>query len=134
MPLDGNPAKYEQRIATKDEFWSATPRERLAMLAYALRHMPETHWWDYGSPRTAQNAPRDWCGSAGCAIGLTDALWRYEYNGAEKAFALHEPTGREIKPIFFEANHLYGVPMSQVTPHMVADAIDRYLTTGRVEP
>ena len=73
MPYDGNVTAYQQRIATKAEFWAATPRERLAMLAYALRHMPETHQWHFPSVFAKPRRPK--CNTAGCAIGLAQVVW-----------------------------------------------------------
>ena len=131
MPLDGNPAKYERRIATKDEFWSATPRERLAMLAYALRApMPDGLEFRWHFPR-----PMPECGTVGCSLGLAKYLWGVDTDFAAETFHM---TDGQVSQLFFthsmmsrRSKHHGRGPLAAAD---MADAIDRYLTTGRVEP
>ena len=131
MPFDGqNFTKTAERIATRDEFWAATPRERLAMLAFALRHVPITHAWDF----TRVGGGGD-CGSAGCALGLANVLWGDE---GERRFAgdaaVESVSHDEVHGLLGINDELgerfYGCPRTYVTPAMVADAIDQYLASA----
>lgn len=135
MPLDSSTyTPVVERIATKDEFYTASPRQRLAMLSYALRHMPDSHSWNFCSTLRPKAEAYQHCGTSGCAIGLSIALW----NGSWEAYEALDPVGPwEQSPISLlfrllpnEMGTIYGVRPFEVAPSMVADAIDRYLLTG----
>lgn len=100
----------------------------LRQLSYLLRHpekWPEGHVWDFAD--VLEELP---CGTSGCAIGIGCLVWG-ENNVDEKLgfSGFNEP---EYYDIFYDGPATYGCPNSQVTPTMVACAIDHYLATGRV--
>lgn len=124
MPLDSSTyIETRERIATRGEFWAAEPRERLRMLAFALRNMPAGHLWNYTDVGTL---PSWHCGSAGCAIGLAENLWG-DGNGRSfgsddrlSTFGIDKQTNHRL---FIGAAGPIGKFMHEVTPSDVADAI-----------
>ena len=116
-------------------------REGLKMLRDALRGvLPGGFAWDFSIYRDDFTMREGLicgtgrvCGTRGCALGLASFLW-------PEIFGL-EPNSAKAAPIFEmklqECQNLFtGVPFGmcadEVTEGMVADAIDRYLETGRV--
>lgn len=135
MPLDSSTftpslgAERQERIASRDEFWAATPHGRLRMLAFALRHMPQTHAWDFSHCyHSTKPEHRNHCGSAGCAFGLTKALWPDE-EGRRPSHAHYDMPTYTFGRIFavVGGEPLYGKSATEVTPEEVASAIDAYL-------
>jgi hypothetical protein len=101
-----------------------TPTLRRAMLIDALRHpMPDGWIWNFEFQQRAHI-----CGSAGCALGLARKLGLW--NGREPVETAFDLTTRDaaIFHSFGDCNTpiapWYGVHNSQVTPSMVADALE----------
>ena len=103
-------------------------REGLRVLARALRApMPEGFRWDFGRIRMQTD-----CGTVGCAMGLAYTIWGdnappNHIDFADKFCVSPDTTKRLFIP------ECVG-PYDQITPPMVADAIDRYLDTGKIWP
>lgn len=119
MPFDASPITFEQ----------ADGRTRLRMLADALRgKMPEGFRWDF--ERTFETED---CGSTGCAMGLAHIIWPAHMASAT-SYVMAEVFGLSLKAAtsLFIPN-ISDAAYGAMTPRMVADAIDRYLETGRVE-
>ena len=126
---------FDDRGFLKDDALTFSPgKEGLRKLAVLLRaDMPENFRWDYSVPCDRRGA----CGTIGCAYGLAKTVWpELELHGIEmigtlcKAFGLETYAAIEI----FYCARTYGKEWRQVTPHDVANAIDRYLATGKVTP
>jgi hypothetical protein len=100
----------------------------LAQLSEALRH-PE--WWAARNHKWAYRVSLETtgCGTAGCAIGVAKILWPAQAKSVSclarhEFFAIDLP---EDHNIFFAVGEETYLPMAQVTPAMVADAIDALL-------
>lgn len=115
-------------------------RPSLAGLAWLL-HNPKAwgeHLWDFHDRlslrRRVHNALEilttgpipNVCGTVGCALGLGDRKWGYP---AMRKF--EQGLDPLVRSTLFlggnNARHTYGCDVGQVTPTMVADAIDQYL-------
>lgn len=119
MPLDST--NWKQDTETKPDL----SKPSLEGLSWLLRHMPESHRWDF---RTIDGPDPNGCGSSGCAIGLGCAFWGTEtfyYN--YKTFAPAPVLDR----FFIQGLDSYGVLHRHVTPQMVAQKIDTYLAETR---
>jgi hypothetical protein len=114
----------------------ATGDEGLLRLAKALRLIdggiwvtPEEFRWDFS---IISNAPN--CGKPGCALGLADNMWpndRFICSG-NLATRLN-PDDKRLRTYDFEK--LFAprtAAFERVTPTMVANVIEDYVTTGRV--
>lgn len=117
MPLDGT------HFDTEIDLTELQPGEEgLWQLSYLLRHpekWPEGHVWDFYTLH--ELTP---CGTIGCALGLASSRWGH-------------PARQEAWETWGAATYVFGrnfykCPASQVTPTMVAAAIDFFLATGRV--
>jgi hypothetical protein len=93
-------------------------RPSLAGLSYALRHRetwPEKFRWYYGHCPT-------------CAMGLAVVLWNQieepSTDETAKAFGIYENTAAKL---FLYLPDNINVPLWNITPDHVADAIDEYL-------
>lgn len=117
MPLDQT--NWKQDTETKPDL----SKPSLEGLSWLLRHLPANHIWDFRA--VGGKTP---CGSAGCAIGLADAVW-----GMNTFRAVYYRLAPEsvLDKLFIDALGGYGVPHSAVTPTMVADRIDSYLAETR---
>lgn len=120
MPFDSMPLDKEKQKA----------RDRGFQLAHALRNLPETHEWDFSF-----SGGKTKCGSIGCAIGLAYVIWpefRETRGNSEleaKFFGLEERPYIDV--VFgygdwFQKNDSI-LDMSDVTPEMVADELERVL-------
>lgn len=97
----------------------------LAGLAWLLRHPGEWqkgHLWDFKVPLRLGK-----CGTSGCAIGVGRLQW-----GHNTYTRFHDGLPKNVALIFYSYGDwplkTYGAAFSaEVTPLMVADAIDRYL-------
>ena len=119
MPFDGNETKTEQAL-------------RRAILADTLRgELPQGQTWDFSEVRRKTS-----CGFVGCAIATANALWpddiilprtvgsiseNLEVNLAD-FFGMYP---REVSLVFFSYSYHGGSDMKDVTPAMVADALDK---------
>ena len=100
----------------------------LKQLGDALRwSVPDDFGWDFAKPGNH-------CGYNGCAMGLMRYLWptQVAYPGDVSVFnhgAVCIVDNEELKPLFgYElTGNAYGKTHAHVTPHDVADAIDRYI-------
>lgn len=121
MPLDGTNWKVKVEPLQ-------TGLAGLKQLGDALRwNIPRNFNWDFttlGGTNT--------CGSFGCAIGLACDLWPKQIAcrlSHDVADALNIPE-RDLAPIFGlrDTMSVYGMNLhGGITPHDVADAIDRYI-------
>ena len=120
MPFDGT---YFQTFLDLTELQPG--KAGLRQLAYLLRH-PEKwssgHVWNF---REVLGETR--CGTMGCAIGIAKLQW-----GTKTIDQRWYGPWTEIDDIFDGGEGVYDCPDSQVTPTMVADAIDFFLATGHV--
>jgi hypothetical protein len=100
-----------------------TPALRRARLIEALRaDMPEGFTWNF---KTADKVSS--CGTVGCAIGL--ARHRFGFGGRcagnlGEAIGIGCESGWQIFGLD-AVREVYGVPPNDVTPSMVADALER---------
>jgi len=135
MPFDSATFKLP---AVKPATFDPVLREGLAGLAQlseALRH-PE--WWEargheWYFPRILENRS---CGTTGCAWGVAMTLWPKQVHRADMYFAvgpaaaghfgIPESEGWRIFGTDY-VRSVYGVTEYEVTPAMVADAIDALL-------
>ena len=110
----------------------------LRQLAYLLCHpeeWPRDFGWDFTDVLYEHK-----CGTAGCALGIAYLFWGeafspdpqgevYAMFDTYRSFGLDHENGCAL----FNTDKIYGVEkMGDVTPTMVADAIDFFLATGRV--
>jgi hypothetical protein len=109
MPFDGN---------------DTSPDINRRRLIDALRHeLPPTFEWNFTTIAT----PAD-CGTAGCALGLAQIMWPH----LEKAIAEDDDAAvaaffglpKEMVDEIFYGSDIYKCGMYEVTPGMVADAIE----------
>lgn len=126
MPLDNT--NYQQ-----DEKQKA--RDRGYQLVYALRHLPETHRWNF-----MYVFHQEECGTAGCAIGLAHTLWpEFEmakinderthifWSKSEEILGVSESAAYDM----FSTSRAYECHlMTEVTPEMVADKLEEYLNNA----
>lgn len=93
---------------------------KLRMLSEALKQeMPPTFGWNFQTVLRTTS-----CGTAGCAIGLAYQLKLLDRETPSTlAFEMAYSDIRRI----FGADNSYGVPMSRVTPAMVAAELDRFI-------
>lgn len=96
-----------------------TPRERLEMLRDFLRTPTPNAYWDYENVFVRPER-----GKAGCALGWYIHLTGDSFLGTHLSFDL---TPAEDDRLFVSAGKARGIDMSEVTPSMVADDIDKYL-------
>lgn len=100
--------------------------EGLRQLSYLLRHPEE--WqrgfeWDFDTRLQGED-----CHAYGCALGIADLQWPSAQVGDFQTSLFCNPAW----DIFFNPS-VYGTKhRADVTPTMVADAIDFYLREGRV--
>jgi hypothetical protein len=121
MPFDGT--NYLPRIATREEFHSASRLEKLRMLSTALRQIDRSHAWlfeNIGIIRT-EKIPAD-CKSFGCALGWGRAIWGF-FSSTD--LTGRDPTARSIFGLGRPHRAYEGI--MEIQPHHVADEIDRYL-------
>lgn len=119
MPLDST-----NWLQTETETKPDLSKPSLEGLSWLLRHLPETHKWDFamiGGQRS--------CGSAGCALGLAQVIWPEEYKKSGSAWAILPARLTTQAHLFSQL--AYGVSPQEVTPTMVADRIDKYLAETR---
>lgn len=122
---------------------------RLAMLLRRYRR-PGFHW-DFPSILRSAYVGEP-CGTFGCALGLAVLTWpevavASDFDGETMSFGdgefdavpkLFGITEAEMRTIFYghpqggARKNIYGKPISRVTRRDVADAIDRFLATGKV--
>ena len=128
MPLDGTHFDIEIDLTELQP-----GKEGLRQLSYLLRHpekWPAQHHWDFrtisGWTLELDELPK--CGTVGCAMGLADQTWGQDARRSQIGDQIPE---LHCDGLFFRCD-TYGVNMDEVTPTMVADAIDSYLATGRV--
>ena len=127
MPYDGT--FYEAIDLTELQPGEAGLRQ----LAYLLRHpekWPEGHVWSFTKMWQEQE-----CGTTGCAFGLVEWKWgrgAYDFKKLDLGIGGYKNEAAIFGTDHNDATKCYGVGMEQVTPTMVADAIDFYLATGRV--
>jgi hypothetical protein len=116
MPLDGQVSDY---LAPDTETKPDLSKPSLEGLSWLLRHLPETHKWNF-----AIIGGETLCGSTGCAIGLAYAQWNNTI-GSLRAFLGITP---DVSVHFFSPS-AYTAKAKDVTPTMVADRIDAYLAS-----
>jgi len=120
MPLDGTHFDAEPDLTELQP-----GKAGLRQLSYLLRH-PEKwspgHVWDFD-----QLLEETLCGTVGCAIGIAKLRW-----GNMPVDCEWYVSWEKADEIFDGGDGVYDCTDSQVTPTMVADAIDEYLATGRV--
>ena len=127
MPFDSRTA---DEVVTLPPF--ARGRQGLRNLAYVLRNpvlWPQGHEWDYST--VLSNAP---CGTAGCAIGIARMVWpgfplplEHQADWCPQAASFFGMKQRTFEEIFISARKHDCDDWEEVTPVMVADAIDSYL-------
>lgn len=119
MPFDG---KEEKVLA----------RQRGYQLADALRNLPKSHIWEFW-----HLGGKTVCGSVGCAIGLAETMWpetlpevTIGVSGSEfdHFFGLPEGSYGSVFGVDLALKHQ--IPMAEVTPEMVADALEEKLNEG----
>lgn len=127
MPFDGKNFKVENRPDLR--------KPTLKGLAWLLRHpedWPPNHKWDFAAVLRAPT--ENHCGTQGCAIGVAQLTWPWcgeLKSGWASRASVFDMAEREFELIFDDGDTLqtYGVyDDAKVTPSMVADAIDAYLT------
>lgn len=107
MPFDGKEAQFE------------TPALRRARLIEALRQpMPEGHTWDFDVLLN-----RHPCGTTGCALGVAKLIFGSDADVTHTEF--WGITEAQYGDLFTRDGHTYGVPVDEVTPAMVAEALER---------
>lgn len=129
MPFDSLPEPQEQTVVESEG------HARLRQLARDLRdRMPANFAWDFA----IVTRPHE-CGTAGCAVGLemhlrpgfrTSVAFSHAGLWSEKIapyFGLDQQTAGDL---FFDAGTYGRSSMTRVKPLDVAEAIDRFLTTG----
>ncbi len=149
MPFDGQKTTLD---LSREAFAAASPKARLAMLAAALRRPLPSHFaWDFSAVHYRNNTPSLFrlddifsrpenahCNTAGCALGLAYELWGDAFGsfgvcGGSAAMAAFDLSPDTMDAVFFDTR-LYGVErFGDVTPQMVADAIDRHLLGGETD-
>lgn len=141
---------------TPEQFMAADHRGKIQMLITELRkeRWPDMHWdfKHYLLNRATHGDivdPREFggCGSVGCAMGLADLRWSprtvdtpevYTEEASNKLIRAvdmvsDDMTGNTSNDVFFGGYH-YSVPHRDVTPVMVADALQRVLDAGSTKP
>src|SRR4051812_42403690 len=98
-----------------------TPAIRRARLIEALRYDTEWEW--------------NFCNSAGCAIGMARAIWRdiadltktlgLSGNQHSQIFGFIDGGSNRDRGLHKEWCDFYGMPRTEVTPSMVADALEK---------
>lgn len=122
MPFDIDPKFIETK---PDLSVPSTPA-----ITYALRHLAEVlpkHVWDF--PTTHRKTA---CGSVGCAFGVARELWGAQWAEAFSSLVANDAVKNLLNPSYTQAREIYGVNFRDVTPLMVADAIDAYLASSKV--
>ncbi len=113
-----------------------TPRERLAALAKLLRlPMPTDFRFSFG--RWYDTPYGGECGTVGCAWGLAHHMWPEEVHRHPGSVATRPAdmyselgvSGVDGNDLFCAHLGIHKIP----TPLQVADAIDHYIETGKVE-
>lgn len=127
MPFDASPEF--------DVFTFSPGKEGLRKLAYVLRHpeMWRSHRWVY-----SVTEERNECGTSGCAIGVARCVWPEARSLLPTRVAgLEEHISAVFAMDEIDAERLFllgtfATQTNMITAEDVADAIDRYLVTGKV--
>lgn len=131
MPFDST--EFATRYAETEAFVPGPEGAR--RLARALRRqMPEGFSWDFATSWHNDNSTTE-CGTIGCALGLAHIKWPDEFGCpigldsaiSEIAHKIHMP--KDITWNIFGMASTYGCKFIEVTPTMVADAIDAWLVS-----
>lgn len=112
MPFDG-------KLKAKPDL----TKPSLEGLSYLLRQeMPVGFTWDFA--KISENTHLG-CGTAGCAVGLASRVWggRNWYSQSDCWFPSTVYAGLLYSSEIYGPDHTH----DDVTPHMVADAIDYWL-------
>lgn len=127
MPFDGKEIEFKPDS-------ELTPRERGLQLARELRNLPASHEWDYTWPGGPRDALVPSCGSVGCAIGYARWRWPTVEDGNEDGFLrwyrFFGLSNKQGDDIFINAERQHGCLFDQVTPAMVAEALEAALAEG----
>jgi hypothetical protein len=102
-----------------------TPAERRARLVAALRApLPARFEWDFGTVYEKRG-----CGTVGCALGLAQILWPRSIDAdvtpEERVARFFGITEEDADRVFYAVGNPYGRYISNVTPAMVADELEK---------
>jgi hypothetical protein len=98
--------------------------ERRKLLIATLRALPPDHRWDFQDAGGVNS-----CGSHGCAFAVMDRLWPIHNGGYYDFIGVPQNIGASIfgadGSLFVNFSQFYKCHPSEVTPGMVADALER---------